>query len=219
MSDKNGGNIIVKVTKYGDNEIGDRLHPDYEYRFKSILGNIYCLGNGMRFLNNDAFPTSLLNKRLNNKDFKRIVKNKDTKFIPNYWELVKLLTADRLLSDKHLLDDINEKYGDKIDNVTFKPMLRLSQGIVDEEINNDKLFIYGKILDKLLRLIIKTYRKYLEDKDTTTIVEIDKVTFKRLKQDIKEVVIADAIKRADGSDLATSVSTTTDDELKNKFMG
>lgn len=219
MKSDNKQKTPIIVASYSDDSIGKRLHPDYPFSYNSILGELYSLGNGMRYINSIKFDIAKLNKKINTAEYIKINQG-GKKFIKNYWEIVTLLTIDRILADKKLVYDMVETYSDDVSNIEFILKYKLKKGIIHEEIVNNKLYIYGKILTSLVNKVVSAYNNYIKSDN----VEIDNIrdmsnkTYKYLKNKIKEDVFDIAVTKADGN-ICEGLVDINNDELKKAFLG
>lgn len=171
------------------------------------------MSNGMFFLNSSVFKINWLNQPLDNDKFKIIRKNKKRN-VPNYWELVKLMLADRLLQDKDLLVKLAKEFPEDIDGTVFNPVLKIKRGILTEVITNDKLYIYGIILSRLVQHIVTLLRSgEIGDYEHLTNAE-----YKLLVTNIKKYVWDDIIDRVDNNILAAINDDMDNDTLKKEFM-
>ena len=154
--------IELKVAKYyPENTINYKLNPDAPHKFKSILGDTYSLGNGMKYFGFEDFKLAWVSKSLSNHE-NMIIKKSSRRDMPNYWNVVTLLLHDRLLQDRELLQQMNEELaGDLIRKTSFIPYLKIKRGIIIDEIPNDKLRIYGRLLNSHGKRIIYRIREEL----------------------------------------------------------
>lgn len=207
-------NNIINISSFEpEGSIGLLLHPNTHTEFKTILGPLYSMSNGMFFLNSSVFKINWLNQPLDNDKFKIIRKNKKRN-VPNYWELVKLMLADRLLQDKDLLVKLAKEFPEDIDGTVFNPVLKIKRGILTEVITNDKLYIYGIILSRLVQHIVTLLRSgEIGDYEHLTNAE-----YKLLVTNIKKYVWDDIIDRVDNNILAAINDDMDNDTLKKEFM-
>lgn len=213
LEDMRPEKVIVKITSYGKEPIANSLHPDYAHSFNSILGDIYSTGNGMRYLNSNVFKPKWLSSKITGFIYVKI-KQGGNKSIPNYWDLVKFILVDRLLSDKKLLTSLYITYSTTINHTYFVPHIILNRGIIEEELPNDKLDIYGRILKQLIKYIFDATDESGLGSDY---INIETDDYKNLKHTIKEDVFNYSLKRCKGR-LADGVSDVTNEELRAKFL-
>lgn len=207
--------IVIDIAAYAEpGSVSKQLHPDTPKRFKSILGDLYSLGNGMRYLNSSKFKLSWLSKELSKNEFNEIRKG-GSKNVPNYWELVKLLAVDRILSDKQLILDIDKLTSKEgINRYLFTAKLHLTKGILDEYIVNDKLKVYSIIVTRIIKDTINELKDGAVHMDDATMEN-----FKAFKTSYKEKVWEDVVKRAtNGTNIAEGVSDISDEKLKAAFL-
>jgi len=207
--------IVIDIAAYAEpGTVSKQLHPDTPKRFKSILGDLYSLGNGMRYLNSVKFKLPWLSKELSKSEFNEIRKG-GSKNVPNYWELVKLLTVDRILSDKQLIMDIDALTAEEgINRYLFTAKLHITKGILDEYIVNDKLKVYSIIVTRVIKDTINELKDGKNPIDETTMED-----FKAFKTAYKEKVWFDVLKRTiEGTTVAEGVSDISDEDLKKAFL-
>lgn len=208
----------IVVASYSDDPIGKRLHPDYPFSYNSILGELYSLGNGMRYINSKEFDIAKLNKKIDTAEYIKIKQGGMT-FVKNYWEFITLLTIDRVLADKKLVYDMVETYGSNVSNIEFIVKYKLKKGIISEEIVNNKLYIYGKILTKLINKVVSVFNNYInsDNVEINNIRDMSSATFKHLKNIIKEDVFKNTVVRADGN-ISEGLVNISNEELKKVFL-
>lgn len=197
------------------NSIGGALHPDTFFSFRCILGNVYTLGNAMRFLNSTEFNPSWLDKQLTDKSFRTIKRGKG-RSITYYWELVTLLLTDRLLADKRLLSVLQSELNE-YDNVKFVPKIKPNKGIITGLMVNNKLKTYGVILDKIVPMVLDEYR----DMDIS-IGKLSKSVYKRKKDIVKKKIWDSTVNRVAKRDtnyrLCEGLNETSNITLKETFL-
>lgn len=214
MSDK----IEIIIAPFSNDSIGKRLHPDYKFSFRSLLGEMYNLGSGMRYINSNEFKLSSLGKKIDTKEFNKI-KAGGTKYVANYWEFVKLLTLDRILADKELVFDLVNELGSDVSKVKFTILYKLTQGIATEEVLNTKLFTYGVILESLVNKIVTRFLGFLDSHPKVSSIEyISTYDYKFIKDKIKQEVFDIAVSRSDGS-IATDIADIDNETLRKAYMG
>jgi len=196
-----------------ESSIGRMLHPNTPFRFKSIMGELYSLSNGMFFMNTVNFKIKWLNEELTSARYKAIRKS-PKKNVPNYWEVVKLLIVDRILQDGVLLDKLMKEIPQDTENIYFKPVVKIKRGVLTSIIKNDKLHIYGVILSKIVKII----RNSFKENNIEDIYDVDEIAFSKAIKDIKEQVWTDALERSNGQLLASINDSVTNEDLYRAFM-
>lgn len=186
--------------------VNNPLHPKTPHNFNSILGQLYSVSNAMYFINTDMDPR-LLKRELTNSDMTAIYKASRHN-VSNYWEIVKLLIVDRILSDKTLIEELRNKYKETGELDDYVIVHNQGHGIINTEVPNFKLATYGVKLTEVVHLIL------------TTGGELEKLNskeFKVIKQQIKENIFQTVLKRC-SDNIATGVADVTNDELYKQFM-
>ena len=207
-------NHIINISTFElEDSIGALLHPNTPYRFYSILGPLYSLSNGMFFLNSTAFKIGWLDSKITNDEFK-IIRRSPKRNVPNYWEIVKLLITDRIVQDKPLLIKLVKDLPEDVDNVLFNPVLKIKRGILTEVIKNDKLYIYGLILSRLVQFIVK----YLRGPEIGDYENMTDAEYKQFVQATKEYIWEDVKERSKGNILSVINDSINDDDLLKEFM-
>jgi len=210
--------IEVIIAPFSEDRIGKQLHPDFKFSFRSLLGEMYSLGNGMRFINSKEFKLSSLNKKIDTREFNKI-KSGGTKFITNYWEFAKLLTLDRILADKVLVYDLVNTYGEDIKDIKFTILYRLNKGIASEDVLNTKLFTYGVILESLVNKVVSRFLGYLwNNPKVDKINDISNSDYKYIKNKIKMEVFDNAVSRSDGQ-IASGIVDIENEDLREAYTG
>jgi len=156
------GYKVVEVSTDTNDIIGMQLHPDAEYRFETFFGKVYSLGNALRFIKYENFKLNMLNKKLPHIEFRKFRKETQ-RDVKHYWDLAKLVIADRLVSDRELLKMINNEHGDDILNTRFIPYVKVRRGIIQTKVPNDKLKVYGVILSRLIQTLITEHGDIISD--------------------------------------------------------
>ena len=219
IKDKISSDNTIIVAPFSTDEIGRELHPSFKFSYKSIVGELYSLQNGMRYLNANKFNIKYLNRPLDKTIYNEIFKG-GFKTVPNYWEIVKLLTIDRILADKDLVYKLYLNLTE-LNFFVFKPKIVLKKGIISETVDNDKLFIYGKILNNLVKTIITELKNYKVYDDDLTIenlrTSISKKDYKEFKTKVKSIVFTDAIAKSEGN-IVANVADVDNNELKTIFL-
>ncbi len=213
MNKNNTINITVATYEANDS-LGKLLHPDTNHVFSSILGELASSGNGMRFINHTGFKMSWLNRSLTKREY-GIMKQGGTRNVPNYWELIKLVLTDRILSDRVLINKLIESVAGDVE-LKFTCKIKIDKGMMlNQEVDNDKLFIYNVLLGKVVKFIVKEYKEVFDDIDIFTLSIHD---LNRLNLDIKEQVWSSVIERTKDVDIAKNLTEISNEELKKIFM-
>lgn len=210
---------IYKIALYSDESdesLGRQLHPDFKFSFKSLLGEIYTLGNGMRYINSEELDIKYISKPLSNSIYKKIAKGK-FKDVPNYWSITEMLLVDRIMADRDLVLSIYETLD--VDKFTFIPYIKLKRGIIPTEVINDKLRRYGYIVNYTINDILKIFDKFIKNKNIEDYKNIDKKHFKEFKIIFKTYVF-NKIEKDSKTDMITeNMVEISNEDLRNTYIG
>jgi len=207
-------NITINISTFEPaGSIGKLLAPNTRYKFESILGTLDALLNGMYYLNSSVFKLNWLDKKLSTAEFATI-RQGSKRNIPNYWEIVKMLVADRLLQDRTLLNKLVVELSENVDDVVFVPIIKIKKGIINTIVKNDKLYIYGIITTRLIQDIVKTLRSM----DVVDVNTMDDEVFSKFVSDTKLKVWDDVLQRANGNVAKVINDELTNNELLKAFL-
>ena len=198
---------VVSITQEGEGKLNE-LHYTFPFKFVSIFGMVGSIENVMLFLNKENFPISKLGKILSNKE-KGIIKKKKSRSIPNYWFLIELVTLDRILADKELVNIILKD--EDLANKKIYIYDKIHKGIIDTIIPTEKNSRYGYILRMLFQAILD----YSVVEGYKSVEDITK--YKDFKNDIKEIVF-NTLMEIKNTPFLEGVTDTTDEELKEKYL-
>jgi len=204
--------VIIALDLYSNNDMAKTLHPDFKYSYKTFIGNIYSIGNAMRYIAFNNFKPEWLDKKLDDKNIKAL-RNGGNREVSQYWGLVRLLLADRILSDKVLINKILAI--EDVKNIKFTSLIKQNKGILEATyVVNKKHIVYCKFLSDILITITEAFKDCKED-----ITQMDNRTYKTIKTNIKVGIFEDVLKRS-GPDHAIleSFSNKTNDELKEVYL-
>jgi len=212
-------NSMLKIGKHLEvNSIGERLNVDYAYKFRSLMGNTYSVGNLMRYLSFKNAKPTWINTALRPEDFAFIKRNGEKRDVANYWNILTLVFSDRLLADKELINDINNTYkGIELDRIRIMPMIEVRRGLIKEEVFNDRLKVYGIITGIHVRLITEAFREtFGDDVELST---IDKEVYKVFKLDVKNKIITRVFENLKSDNLLDGLdSDANNDEIKEAYL-
>jgi len=210
------GNIKVKIGPHfkdldGINSINYRLSHTCQYKFVSIFGEIYSIGNVMAYLRYEGAKPAWITSHINKKDYDTTRKFSNKRNVPNYWNIISLIIVDRLLADKQLIDDINAKFpNEDIYAIRLIPTTIVRRGLIEEEANNEKLRTYGIITGINVRDIIIEFRNTFGNNAKAT--ELDKDKFKEFKTKMKQIVIGRVMDHLKSDNLLDGVDSSVSNE-------
>ena len=205
-----------KIALYSEDELGRQLHPDYIFSFKSLFGELYTLGNGMRYINSEELDIKYISKPLSNSIYKKIAKG-NFKDVPNYWEVIELLLVDRIMADKDLVYKLYEDL--EVNRFTFVPYIKLKRGIIPTEVINDKLRRYGYIVNDVVNNMLKLFDKFIKDNEITDYKHMDKKLFKKFKILFKTYIFENVEKNSKTDKITDNIVDISNDDLKNVYIG
>jgi len=159
-------------------EIEDRLHPIYKYEFKNnIIGRTNMIKKVLLILNRKPEAWVYLDKPFNARNREAIKKIPVIK-LPYYWELIRLIVADRILADKELVNWIK----DLNDETEFRIMNMIKRGVMKSYTPERR---YGK-----LNYIYNDIRNIISDvfEDIEDVTKLTADEYKSLKNQVKETV-------------------------------
>ncbi|RLF08135.1 MAG: hypothetical protein DRJ64_01605, partial [Thermoprotei archaeon] len=139
--------IILKVGKHFEKgTINNRLNIDYVFNFTSLFGEIYSVGNVMRYLSYTNAIPSWISGPLRKEDHMIIKRNTTKRDVPNYWNILALIISDRIIADKQLIIDVLALYpGDSLEKLRIMPMHKVKSGLLNEEVFNARLKVFAII--------------------------------------------------------------------------
>jgi len=216
MSTYKNDKIIHKMALYSNDILGKQLHPDYKFSFKSILGELYTLGNGMRYINSEELDIKYLSKPLNNKLFRKIVRGK-FKDVPNYWGITELLLVDRLMADRELVFSLYKEL--EIDKFTFVPYIKLKRGIIPTEVINDKLRGYGYVVTDVINKLIISLNIFIKDRNIVDYTKLDKKQFKEFKGIFKTSIFDNIESNSKTTNITYNLVDISNNELRKIYIG
>ena len=224
MNKTNKEIVFIPIAAYREDAVESQLSIEYikDRPFNSIFGKLRSLKPIIWLINYDNFNPIYLTKPMSPKERTAWFKKRIKRFMPNGTEIFKLVVADRLLSDRGLLqatrNKINEIADGDIENVLLVPYIKIKRGIISVEKPNRNLKVFGIVLTRTLRIILDTF------KDIDNIPEMDKDAFHDKKLIAKEKIWADAIQYAKEEPLLNNLIVNGDEqkqqneELKERFM-
>jgi len=205
---------FVAIQNKHDDSLTSKLSIEYntEKPFNTIFGRLTTLKTVIWLLHFENFNPIYLNKRMPYKEMSNWRKKRKRRFIPNHTEIFKLVVTDRLFSDRSLLEEIKEEFGNEIDNVLFVPFIKINRGAISVDTPNKNLKPYGLILTRVIRFILEEFKD-------VNIKELDKEEFHNRKINVKNKIWEDALNYAKEKPLMKSINgDITDDELKKLFI-
>ena len=212
-------NVILRTGKHLDvKSIGNRLNIDYHYKFTSLMGRSYSVGNIMRYISFKNAKPAWINTALKPEDHAFIKRNGEKRNVANFWNILTLVFSDRLLADKGLINDINNSYkGGMLSKLRIMPMIEVKRGLLKEVVFNDRLKVYGIITGIHVRLIVEGFRDVFgEDVDLDT---IDKELYKTFKQNIKAKIIDRVFDNLKSDNLLDGLdSDANNDDVREAFL-
>jgi len=215
----NNSMLKLKIGKHLEaNSIGERLNIDHAFKFRSLMGNTYSVGNLMRYLSYKSAKPTWINMELKPEDYAFIKRNGEKRDVANFWNILTLVFSDRLLADKELINDINNAYkGDDLSRIRIMPMIEVKRGLIKEEVFNDRLKVYGIITGIHVRLIVEAFREaFGEEVDLST---IDKDVYKTFKFNIKTKIITRVFENLKSDNLLDGLeSDACNEEVKEAYL-
>lgn len=205
--------LVISNTQPEDS-IGYKLYPKTPKSFSTIFGRAYSLENVIKYVMLDGYKPAFINNRLNKADY-AYIKRLGLRKVPNYWNIVTMLVADRLFADRELLEQINKEY-DNIDDLFAVIYVTVRRGVVKEEVPNEKLRTLSIILGNLIKDIIKAYRE--NNGDDVNIAELNLEDFRNTKLKVKEAIFSKITDHNKSDRLLDGISDTTDEEVKKAFL-
>jgi len=208
--------VMLKVGSHlEEDSLGHRLSIDFAANFKSIFGKTYSIGNVMRFLSYENAKPVWINSQLRKNDYAFIRRSAIKRDIPNFWNILTLVTVDRILSDEDLIRDVIGEYDDQIDAIRIMPMIEVKRGVLTEEIRNDKLKVYGIIAGIHLRTIVNMFI----DEFGADVADIDAKDYNAFRLKVKEVVINKIMDNLKSDNLFDGLDgKTTNEDIVKAFL-
>jgi len=192
---------VLEIKENGDRVI-DRLHPKTPRRFVSILGPAYSLWNVMYLLNKGPKYFKYLRRDING--VIKEVKGRNI-HVPHYWEIIELITFDRVLSEPQLVEELQSLSEDDV-NKRWIICDIIHTGVVTTYVENDKFKRLSKIYKKITRIVRE--HPLPEDKEK----------YKEWRLAIKEKEIDEIFNRIDNEPLLSGIAETSNEDVKAKYL-